>query len=174
MKPKKILVVDDEPSITSLLKLNLEKTGAYTVRVENEGAQALPAARQFKPDLVLLDVMMPDLDGGDAAAQIRADPLLRDVPIVFLTAAVKKEELKGPENASKSRRTPVARSLSPPRGEGEGEGCPPHAHARSARVLPPAATEIHRRGEASVAPVARPAFQRLQVPPPIPVRQLLP
>ena len=96
MKPKKILVVDDEPSITSLLKLNLEKTGAYTVRVENEGAQALPAARQFKPDLVLLDVMMPDLDGGDAAAQIRADPLLRDVPIVFLTAAVKKEELKGP------------------------------------------------------------------------------
>jgi len=87
MNRKKILVVDDEPSITSLLKLNLEKSGAYTVRVENEGAQALPAARQFKPDL----------DGGDAAAQIRADPLLRDVPIVFLTAAVKKEELKGPE-----------------------------------------------------------------------------
>jgi CheY-like chemotaxis protein len=97
MKRKKILVVDDETSITRLLKLNLEKTGTYVVRDENLGSKTLAAAREFKPDLILLDVMMPDMDGGDVAALLQADPLLKNVPIVFLTAAVKKEELKGPE-----------------------------------------------------------------------------
>ena len=94
MVPKKILVVDDESSITRLLKLNLEKSGAYLVREENLGMRCLSAAREFKPDIILLDVMMPDMDGGDAAAQIKADPLLRDIPIVFLTAVVKKEEVQ--------------------------------------------------------------------------------
>lgn len=94
MVKKKILVVDDETSITRLLKLNLERGGAFIVRAENEGTKALAAARQFKPDLILLDVMMPDIDGGDVAAVIQADPILRAVPIVFLTAAVKKEELE--------------------------------------------------------------------------------
>jgi two-component system OmpR family response regulator len=93
MVEKKMLVVDDEPTITRLLKLNLEKTGAYHVREENEGAKAYLAAREFKPDLILLDVMMPDMDGGDVAAKIQSDPLLKGVPVVFLTAAVKKEEL---------------------------------------------------------------------------------
>jgi CheY-like chemotaxis protein len=91
---KKILVVDDERSITRLLKLNLEKTGAFTVRAENLGAQCLPAAREFKPDLILLDVMMPDMDGGEIAAQLKADPILNDIPVVFLTAVVKQEEVK--------------------------------------------------------------------------------
>jgi two-component system OmpR family response regulator len=93
MTKKKILVVDDEASITRLLKLNLEKTGAYSVRTENEGTKTVEAAREFKPDLILLDVMMPDIDGGDVAARLQADGLLNNVPIVFLTAAVKKEEL---------------------------------------------------------------------------------
>ena len=93
MTKKKILVVDDEASITRLLKLNLEKTGAYSVRTENEGIKTVEAAREFKPDLILLDVMMPDIDGGDVAAKLQADGLLNDVPLVFLTAAVKKEEL---------------------------------------------------------------------------------
>ena len=94
MVKKKIQVVDDESSITRLLKLNLEKGGAFIVRAENEGAKTLAAAKEFKPDLILLDVMMPDIDGGDVAAIIQADPLLRGVPIVFLTAAVKKEEIE--------------------------------------------------------------------------------
>jgi len=93
MVKKKILVVDDEASITRLLKLNLEKTGAYVVRTENEGTKTVEVAREFKPDLILLDVMMPDIDGGDVAAHLQADGLLRRAPIVFLTAAVKKEEL---------------------------------------------------------------------------------
>jgi two-component system, OmpR family, response regulator len=93
MEQKKILIVDDESAITRLLKLNLENTGAYVVREENEGAKAHDAAREFKPDLILLDVMMPDMDGGDVAAEIQNDPLLKGIPIVFLTAAVRKDEL---------------------------------------------------------------------------------
>ncbi len=90
---KKILVIDDETTITRLLKLNLEQTGAYVVREENVGAKALEVARAFKPDLVLLDVMMPDVDGGDVAAALQDDLGLHKTPIVFLTAAVKKDEL---------------------------------------------------------------------------------
>ncbi len=90
---KRILVVDDEASFTRLLKLNLEQTGEYEVLVENQPTQAVAAARHFKPDLVLLDVMMPEMDGGTLAANMRAHPALADVVIVFLTAAVKKEEV---------------------------------------------------------------------------------
>jgi CheY-like chemotaxis protein len=93
MRKDKILIVDDEATITRLLKLNLESSGDYEVREENEGLKAVDAARQFKPDLILLDVMMPDMDGGDVAAQLQSDRLLKKIPIIFLTAAVKKEEL---------------------------------------------------------------------------------
>src|SRR5918996_1630889 len=97
MSKKRILVVDDEAGITRLLKLNLERTGKYEVREENFGARALEAAQAFRPDLVLLDVMMPDMDGGDVAASLKADPALRKTPVVFLTAAIKKEELGAPD-----------------------------------------------------------------------------
>ena len=89
---KRILIVDDERSITRLLKLNLEKTGAYAVRAENQGSKAFDAAREFQPHLILLDVMMPDLDGGRVAAQLQ-NSSLKSIPIVFLTAAVRKEEV---------------------------------------------------------------------------------
>jgi two-component system OmpR family response regulator len=94
MNKKRILIVDDEQSITRLLKLNLEKTGAYIVRDENQGMRALDAAREFRPDIIVLDVMMPDVDGGDVAAAIQREPLLKGTPIIFLTAAVRKEEIK--------------------------------------------------------------------------------
>jgi len=97
MSRKRILVADDETSITRLLKLNLERTGNYEVREENLGARVFEAAQEFKPDLILLDVMMPDMDGGDVAASLKQDPALRKTPVVFLTAAVKKEELGAPE-----------------------------------------------------------------------------
>jgi two-component system OmpR family response regulator len=93
MKPKRILVVDDELSITQLLQLNLEKTGSYSVRTENLGQNVLAAAREFHPDLILLDVMLPDLDGGHVAAQLQKYPALKTIPIVFLTAAVQQDEV---------------------------------------------------------------------------------
>ena len=92
MTKKKILVVDDETSITRTVKVNLEKFGKYVVRTENKGADALPAARQFKPDIIFLDVMMPDMDGGEVDALLQADPTLKNIPVVFLTAIVTKEE----------------------------------------------------------------------------------
>ena len=94
MEKKRILLIDDEVTFTELLKLNLEQTGAYEVRVENKGAAAVAVARAFKPDLILLDIVMPDLDGGRVAAQLQADPRLADTPIVFLTAVVTKGEAK--------------------------------------------------------------------------------
>ncbi len=92
MSKKRILLIDDEPSFTRMLKLNLEETGAYEVRAENRGSEGLAAARQFKPDLILLDVVMPDMSGGEVAYQIEADRNVKNTPIVFLTAAAKKKE----------------------------------------------------------------------------------
>ena len=95
MSLKRLLLVDDEEPFTRLVKLNLEETGRYTVRIENDGSKALATAREFAPDLILLDVIMPDADGGEVAALIRADSMLKAVPIVFLTAAVSQKELDG-------------------------------------------------------------------------------
>jgi len=89
---KRILIVDDESGFTRLMKLTLEKTGRYQVREQNDGTQALQTAREFKPDLILLDIVMPKIDGGDVASQISNDPMLRNVKIVFLTAIVSKKE----------------------------------------------------------------------------------
>jgi DNA-binding response OmpR family regulator len=90
---KRILIVDDEASITRLLKLNLEQTNDYIVRGENDATLALSAAEEFDPHLILLDVMMPNLDGGEVASRIQANPKLKNVPIVFLTAAATKGEV---------------------------------------------------------------------------------
>jgi CheY-like chemotaxis protein len=87
---KKILVVDDEVAFTRTLKMNLERTGQYEVRVENFAQDALKAAKEFKPDLIILDVIMPAEFGGDIAAKLRADPEFVHTPIVFMTAYVKR------------------------------------------------------------------------------------
>jgi len=92
MNPKRILIVDDETGFTRLLKLILEKKGVFQVQVENDGLQAVNTARKFKPDIIFLDVVMPNIDGGDVASLIKADPILTHVPIVFLTAIVSQKE----------------------------------------------------------------------------------
>jgi CheY-like chemotaxis protein len=89
---KRILLVDDDPLVTRLLKLNLERTGRYRVRIEAWGANALRAAREFRPDLVILDYVMPDLDGLEVARRLKFDPGLRGLPIVFLTALIGRQE----------------------------------------------------------------------------------
>ncbi len=100
MKSKRILVVDDEPGVTRNLKLTLESAGGYEVLGENLARNAWSAARSFRPDLILLDVVMPDMDGGAVAARLRADPMLRAIPIIFLTALVSNEETDGHEMVS--------------------------------------------------------------------------
>jgi CheY-like chemotaxis protein len=94
MAKKRVLLVDDEKSFTNLLKLNLEETGNYEVRVENWAEDALNAAKEFKPDIILLDIIMPRMPGGNVAAMIKDNPEVRDTPIVFLTAAVRRHQVE--------------------------------------------------------------------------------
>ena len=93
-KKKRILLIDDEPGFTRLLRLNLEATGSYDVRIENDGTKGLAVMKEFRPDLVVLDVVMPDVDGGERAAANKTAHGLKDTPILFLTAVVSKTELK--------------------------------------------------------------------------------
>ena len=91
---KKVLVVDDEKSFTNLLHLNLEQTGNYEVQVVNWSEDALATARAFKPDIMLLDIIMPRMPGGNVVAQFEADSEMKDLPIVFFTAAVQRSRLE--------------------------------------------------------------------------------
>jgi two-component system sensor histidine kinase/response regulator len=94
---KRILVVDDEVALTRLTKLNLERTGNYEGRTENMGSMAIPAAKEFKPDLIFLDVMMPDMSGDEVAALLKEDPMLSNIPFIFMTAIVTREETQSIE-----------------------------------------------------------------------------
>ena len=91
---KKILVVDDERNITAFLKTYLEDTGKFEVRTENSGESAFETAKAFRPDLMLLDIMMKDMSGDGLADKIKNEPNLRKIPIVFLTGIVTKEEVE--------------------------------------------------------------------------------
>src|SRR5213596_2376228 len=91
---RRILIVDDDPESTHLVKILLEKTGNYIVLEENDAEEAHQSARNFRPDAILMDIMMPKTDGGEVAAQIEADPELRGTPIIFLTALVTEPETK--------------------------------------------------------------------------------
>ena len=82
---QKVLVVDDEEPILELLKYNLEKNG-YEVKTASDGQMAVDVAKKFHPDLVLLDIMMPKMDGVEACRHLRAMPELANTFIVFLTA----------------------------------------------------------------------------------------
>lgn len=90
---KRILVVDDKAENTRLLKVYLERND-YVVKEENNAKTAVSTAEEFRPHLILLDVMMPGMDGGELAARFQASAKLQAVPIVFLTAAVTKKEVE--------------------------------------------------------------------------------
>ncbi len=92
MRKKRILIIDDEESFTQLVKLNLEARGKYEVRAENKGPLGLIAAKQFKPDLILLDLIMPDMGGGEVSYQLKSDEETKTIPIVFITAIMTKDE----------------------------------------------------------------------------------
>jgi len=89
-----ILIVDDNRDFTYSAKLALERTGRYSVWEENEPARAHQTAQLVKPDLILLDIVMPETDGGEVAARIESDPTLHRTPIIFLTALVTKAETR--------------------------------------------------------------------------------
>lgn len=79
-----ILVVDDEPAISGLIETILSKDG-YDVAVASTGLEGISLAAKLRPDLILMDITMPDIDGYEATRQIKADPYLKDIPVIFLT-----------------------------------------------------------------------------------------
>jgi two-component system OmpR family response regulator len=87
-----ILIIDNNPDFTHSAKLALERTGRYFVGEENDANKAHQTAQGLRPDLILLDIVMPEIDGGEVAARIQSDPALHRIPIVFLTALVTKAE----------------------------------------------------------------------------------
>jgi CheY-like chemotaxis protein len=92
-KPR-ILIIDDNRDFTYSAKLALERTAGYSVWEENEPARAHQTAQRVLADLILLDIAMPETDGGEVAARIESDPILHRTPVVFLTALVTKAEAR--------------------------------------------------------------------------------
>lgn len=89
---KRILVVDDDAAMTLQVKLKLGSTGLYEVFTENRGSFAVAAVRKFMPDLILLDILMPDLLGSQVAAAVHEDPALTHIKVIYLTAMLREGE----------------------------------------------------------------------------------
>ncbi len=90
---KKILYVEDEPDIQAVAKIALEAVGGFELKVCSGGEEAIAAAAGFAPDLLLLDVMMPGMDGPTTLAELRKLPGLENTPIIFMTAKVQPQEI---------------------------------------------------------------------------------
>jgi CheY-like chemotaxis protein len=89
---RRVLVVDDDDLLREVAQTALELVGGWQVSTARSGTQAQQQARSERPDAILLDVMMPGLDGPTTVAALRADPATRDIPIIFLTAKVSGED----------------------------------------------------------------------------------
>jgi len=95
-KPVHILAIDDEESFTFFVKLNLQTETRYNFKVTtaNSGEAGLKLAKTTRPDLILLDIMMPDMCGTEIAEKLLLDPRTKDIPIIFITAVVQKNEIE--------------------------------------------------------------------------------
>lgn len=91
---QKILFVEDDPDIQMVAQLALEAVGGYTVQMCSSGKEALAVAEQFAPDLILLDVMMPGMDGPTTLIELRKKPSLTQTPVIFMTARVQRHEIE--------------------------------------------------------------------------------
>jgi DNA-binding response OmpR family regulator len=90
--PKEILIVDDEPSIVVPIQFLMEQQG-YNVMVAENGESALDIIYKYKPDLILLDIMLPRIDGYEVCEIVRLDPRYRDIKIIFITAKGREVEI---------------------------------------------------------------------------------
>ncbi len=87
----KILVIDDEPEITEIVETFLTEAG-YRVAVENSPANATAKAKEFQPNVILLDIMMPGSDGYAVCQELKRDPALADTPVIFLTGKDREDD----------------------------------------------------------------------------------
>jgi CheY-like chemotaxis protein len=95
---KRIVLVDDEKDFCYFMQKTLEASGDFDVQTSNEGMEAIKLIKANRPDLVLLDVMMPGISGPDVAAELREYNITKNIPIVFVTAVVKEQEIPENEN----------------------------------------------------------------------------
>ena len=91
---RKIMYVEDEPDIQMIAKLALESLGGYEVVLCDSGKEALKNVETVAPDLILMDVMMPELDGIETFQQLRENPATRLIPIIFMTARIQEHEIR--------------------------------------------------------------------------------
>ena len=94
MKIEKVLIVDDDEDILAVAQLAARKIGKWDVTLARSGQEALEEARETLPDVILLDVMMPGLDGTTTLAKLREDPATAGIPVIFLTAKVQSHEIE--------------------------------------------------------------------------------
>ena len=92
MTKKKILIIDDMEDVCRVVKTLLDSCGRYETFYETSGVAGLARARKLQPQLILLDVTMPDMAGSDVAQKLKDEPLTSSIPIVFLTGVVRREE----------------------------------------------------------------------------------
>ena len=88
MSNRRILIVDNEPSIQEVAQICLETVAGWEVSIASSGLEGLAAAEREQPDAILLDIMMPDMDGLDTFSRLQANPVTRSIPVILLTAKV--------------------------------------------------------------------------------------
>jgi CheY-like chemotaxis protein len=94
MNPIRILHVDDEPDIRDIVDMSLNLNPDFRVRACGSGAEAIQAATEWSPDVILLDVMMPRMDGPTTLAKLRKNPRTCEIPVLFMTARVQTREVE--------------------------------------------------------------------------------
>lgn len=102
MDKKKILIVDDEADVLKVLDKRLTSAGYEVIQASN-GREAIISAKKERPQLIILDILMPEMDGGDVANRLKNDPATKDIPVIFLTCLVRKEEEKNVEDVGAGR-----------------------------------------------------------------------
>ena len=108
---RRVLIIDDEEEFTELLSMNLLRTGQFEIGIVNDATKAVDYARSFKPDIILLDIVMPGIDGGDVASQLRSDPALGNIPVVLVSALVSNSEIGDDEIAQSGDRIVLAKPV---------------------------------------------------------------
>jgi CheY-like chemotaxis protein len=91
MEEKKILIVDDDEVFLKMLEKTLISSG-YSVSMATNGKDAINAAKHWRPHLIILDIMMPEMDGGETALVLEKEPATQNIPIIFMTSLLKKED----------------------------------------------------------------------------------
>ncbi|MDD5432516.1 MAG: response regulator [Candidatus Omnitrophica bacterium] len=91
MVKKKVLIIDDEVDFTEILKLNLELTGKYEIKIENNSSHGLETAKKFKPDVILLDILMPHINGYKVLDLLKKDEDTISIPVIMLSAITTEE-----------------------------------------------------------------------------------